>query len=486
MMRGLSFLLFSILFLINIISCSCTADNEFEYSASIITCIPTDESGNLLIKQKIKPLNGMGNGPLYWFQDNRFHIDWRTAFEDLNIPIIRYHDVEFTNEKQNEAVNVSKIFPDFNADASLPESYNFEATDTLLSTASHLKAKIIFRLGENIKNEWYFAGNNTPPSDFKKWAYIVERIIAHYEDGWDNGYHYTNILWEVWNEPDNKSCWSGTIEQYCEFYKTVCQHILSKHPNIDISPAYALHQKNRLKIYKCIKENNLRINHCFVHVYTHDFSSSKNRVEMLRQELQYYGLNADLILGEWNFYSPNGNMEQTYDFIQTQQGAAWVAKQLVHFQAIEELKGAVYYASDMPGFWTGLYKLNYEKKNIVLLPTYTVFKYFGELYRLGNEIMLEHIPKDIYALAASDGKETGIMVVNYSSKVKKISIQIRNMPIINKAIRVKDKIYEPKNGIISLSLEPYDVSYININEINSSLTKLEITTEALHLNKAKE
>ena len=133
-------------------------------------------------------------------------------------------------------------------------------------------------------------------------------------------------------------------------------------------------------------------------------------------------------------------------------------------KAIEELKSAVYYTSDMPGFRTGLYKLDHENKTIVLLPAYAVFKYFGKLYRLGNEIMLEHIPKDIYALAASDGKETGIMVANYSNRVKKISIQIQNMSIKNKVIRVKDKIYEPKNGIISLSLEPYDVSYISINE----------------------
>ena len=465
-MIRLFFLSLFVLLLVDHFSYSCTVNNAPGNTNPVTICIPTDENGTLLTKRKIKPLNGMGNGPLYWYRNNRFNIDWHKNFEDLNIPIIRYHDVEFTNEKQNKAVNVSKIFPDFNADASLPESYDFEATDTLLSAASLLGVKIIFRLGENIKNEWYFAGNNTPPSDFKKWAYIVERIIAHYEDGWNNGYHYKNILWEVWNEPDNKSCWNGTIEQYCEFYKVVCQHILSKHPNIDISPAYALHQKNRLKIYKCIKENKLRINHCFIHVYTHDFSYSKNRVKMLRRELQYYNLNADFILGEWNFYSPNRNMEQTYYFIQTQQGAAWVAKQLIHFQSIEELKGAVYYASDMPGFWTGLYKLDYKKKNIILLPTYAVFKYFSDLYRLGNEIMLKHIPKNIYALAASDGREIGIMVANYSNKVKKISIHIRNISIMNKIIRIKDKVYESKNEFINLSLEPYDVSYININEIN--------------------
>ena len=256
----MSCLLASIILLVTLNITSCSELNLENYNPSLFVTnrIIIDFNKDLIIKRKIKPLNGMGNGPLYWYRNNRFNIDWHTAFEDLNIPIIRYHDVEFTNENHNKAINISKIFPNFNADASLSESYNFEATDTLLSAANRIGVKIIFRLGENIKNEWYYAGYNTPPSDFKKWAYIVERIIAHYEDGWNNGYHYTNILWEVWNEPDNKSCWSGTIEQYCEFYKIVCQHILSKHPNIDISPAYALHQNNRLKIYQCIKENNLR------------------------------------------------------------------------------------------------------------------------------------------------------------------------------------------------------------------------------------
>lgn len=455
---------FSCLYILLLVTCtfsSYTVDNELQDTDSIVICTRADKGRDFLVKQSIKPLNGIGNGPLYWYQNNRFHIDWQTAFQDLNIPIIRYHDVEFTNEKNNETVNVSKIFPDFHADASLPESYNFEATDSLLSAASRIGAKVIFRLGENIKNEWYFAGDNTPPADFKKWACVAERIIAHYENGWNNGYRYTNILWEVWNEPDNKSCWNGTIEQYCEFYKVICQHILSKHPNIDISPAYALHQDNRLKVYQCIHENDLRINHCFVHKYAHDFSSGQNLAKILKQELQHYGLNADLILDEWNFWSPNGDMKQTYNFIQSQQGAAWTAKQLIHLQSIDELKGAVYYSSDMPGFWTGLYKFDYNTKNIVLLPTYDVFKYFGELYRLGNEIVLKNLPKDIYALAACNENEIGIMVVNYSDKAKKISISSQYIPI-NKVIRVKNNIYEPQNGIIYLSLEPYDVSYISI------------------------
>lgn len=463
----LSCLSFFILLLIDCTLSSCTVDNEPLNTDSIIICTRAYTDSNFENKQKIKPLNGMGNGPLYWYQNNRFHIDWQTAFQDLNIPIIRYHDVEFTNEKNNEAVNISKIFPNFHADASLPESYNFKATDSLLSAVNRIGAKVIFRLGENIKNEWYFAGDNTPPADFKKWACVAERIIAHYEDGWNNGYYYTNILWEVWNEPDNKSCWNGTIEQYCEFYKIVCQHILSKHPSIDISPAYAVHQKNRLKIYQCISENRLRISHCFVHKYFHDFSSGQEMADMLQQELQYYNLHADLILDEWNYWAPDGKMEKTYDFIQSQQGAAWTAKQLIHLQAIDELKGAVYYASDMPGFWTGLYKLNYKTKNIDLLPTYEVFKYYGELYRLGNEILLESLPKDIYALAAYNGNEIGIMVVNYSNKVKKISIPTQHIPIIdNVVIHAENIRYKLKKGIISLILKPYDVSYISIKQTN--------------------
>ena len=428
-----------------------------------IVFTPADMQGNLIAKRKIKPLNGMGNGPLYVYRDGRFRYDWSETFRDLNVPIIRFHDVEYFNA-ENEAVNISAIFPDEEADAALEPSYNFEATDQLMKAAGATGARIIFRLGENILNIASATGSNTPPADFEKWAHVAERIVAHYEDGWNDGYFYKDIMWEVWNEPDVSKCWDGPFEDYCEFYKIVWQYIHARHPNADISPAYALNEENRAMLYQSIRDNGLGIEHCFAHRYGSDFSKVEIGAKILISELERYGLEADIILGEWNFLSPEGgwnNICVTFCSIQSPLAAAWYAQQLIYLQAAENLAGAVYYVTDMPGFWTGLYKLD-SAGDVVRLPAYDVFKHFGELYRLGNEIAPDNLPANISALAASDGKEMGILIVNYSEESKETSLVINNIQLDTRTITIDGEERSSSSGELPLTLAPYEVVYARI------------------------
>lgn len=464
-----------ILFLTSFFFISCgteseeTIENEIvHWDANTIVFTPVDIQGNLLIKQKIKPLNGMGNGPLYTYQNGHFINDWTNSFKDLNIPIIRFHDIEYFNA-QNKAINISAIFPDEQADALTEASYDFTATDQLMKAAMSTGAKIIFRLGENIQNIGSATGSNKPPKDFHKWAKIAERIVAHYEDGWNDGYFYKNIMWEVWNEPDVEKCWDGTFDDYCEFYKIVWQCIHTLHPKADISPSYAYDKENRTKLYQFIIQNNLDIKHCFYHRYWDNFSTVEEYTTDLKNELKQFGLEADIIMNEWNFLSSednfnNNDLGKTFIAIQTPLIATWYAQQLIHMQAAENLAGAVYYTSDMPGLWTGLYRLN-NTGDIVLLPTYDIFKYFGELYKLGNEIAADNLPEDISALAASDGKEMGIMVVNYSDKKKNTKIAMNNISLQNRDILINEIPYQLDSEYIDIEMSPYEVSFISISEL---------------------
>ena len=31
---------------------------------------------------------------------------------------------------------------------------------------------------------------------------VCKHIVMHYNDGWNDGYHYNIAYWEIWNEPD--------------------------------------------------------------------------------------------------------------------------------------------------------------------------------------------------------------------------------------------------------------------------------------------
>ena len=202
-----------------------------------------------------------------------------------------------------------------------------------------------------------------------------------------------------------------------------------------------------------------------MHHYWSDFSGIGEDAKKLKGELERYGLEADIIMNEWNYLSPDGkwnNLAATFYAIQTPRAAAWYAKQLMYMQAAEDLAGAVYYVSDMPGFWTGLYKLNSTGK-VVLLPTYNVFRYFGMLYKLGYEVKPDEVPEDISVLAATDGKkEMGIMVVNDSDNQKEISLRIKNVRLGKCEIQVKGKKARAVDGEVRLRLSPYEVSFVNL------------------------
>jgi xylan 1,4-beta-xylosidase len=109
--------------------------------------------------------------------------------------------------------DVFDIFPNPDADANDPRSYNFGPTDQLISSIEKVGAQVMFRLG---RSEGAAA---QPPKDFARYAAIAKHIVLHYNQGWDNGFHFGIRYWEVWNEPDlGKVFWAGTAQQYFELY----------------------------------------------------------------------------------------------------------------------------------------------------------------------------------------------------------------------------------------------------------------------------
>jgi xylan 1,4-beta-xylosidase len=109
--------------------------------------------------------------------------------------------------------DVFDIFPNPEADADDPRSYNFGPTDQLIASIEKVGAQVMFRLG---RSEGAAA---QPPKDFAKYAAIARHIVLHYNQGWDNGFHFGIRYWEVWNEPDlGKVFWAGTAQQYFELY----------------------------------------------------------------------------------------------------------------------------------------------------------------------------------------------------------------------------------------------------------------------------
>ena len=139
------------------------------------------------IEKPMKPLHGVGQPPRDGISDELFHY-----LTEAGIPYSRLHDVA------NHMVDIPEVFPNFDADVNDPASYDFVFTDWLLGSLMKAGCEPYYRLGITIENHADMKAYHTaPPKDFQKWAEICEHIIAHYNHGWANGFHYNITYWEI-------------------------------------------------------------------------------------------------------------------------------------------------------------------------------------------------------------------------------------------------------------------------------------------------
>ena len=196
----------------------------------------------------VKPMNAVNNGPVVAGKDQtRGNLP---TYKALEIPFARTHDAAFWNGYGGEhTVDVSAFFPDFDADPDDPASYDFDLTDMYMEQILSAGTEPFFRLGQKIEHrpkKYYIF----PPKDFRKWAVVCEHLVRHLNEGWANGHRFGIRYWEIWNEPDlcadmsiplsGKKTWTGTPEQFHDFFETAARHLKGCFPALKIGgPACA-------------------------------------------------------------------------------------------------------------------------------------------------------------------------------------------------------------------------------------------------------
>jgi len=80
---------------------------------------------------------------------------------------------------------------------------------------------------------FHYKANVTPPADYGKWATLVSRLASH----WIDRYGASEVtLWpmEVWNEPNMKSFWTGSQEDYFRLFETTHKALKHVHPDLQV------------------------------------------------------------------------------------------------------------------------------------------------------------------------------------------------------------------------------------------------------------
>lgn len=358
----------------------------------------------------IKAMNAVNNGPV---KPGRSQLrDNFETYKALKIPYARTHDASICYLYGAEhCVDVPGIFPDFDADVNDPANYDFLLTDQYLQTMIAAGTEPYYRLGSRIEH-WDKKYNTLPPKDFKKWAEICEHIIAHYTEGWADGFKWNIKYWEIWNEPEveegqdpkTKNTWGGTTEEFYRFYAISAKHLKNRFPHLMIGgPALCwLHSWGR-DFVKYMKEHDAPIDFYSWHFYSCKIFKLREDALNVRGYLDEFGFyDTESHLNEWNYVkSWQKGFVDTLLSIKSQIGSAFLIAVMTESQHLP-IDMLMYYDARVESGFNGLFDVLTLRPQV---PYYSMLA-FSKLAELGTECESRSDDDSIYTLAAAneDGK----------------------------------------------------------------------------------
>lgn len=365
--------------------------------------------------KKMLPVHGVNNGP----KSGNFMRDSSKWFKQIGIPYSRLHDTEGTYGK-GEFVDIPAIFKNFDADPEREENYNFEMTDHYIRSIRECGTKVIYRLGVSIENG-PFKKYIYPPKDYRQWARICEGIIRHYTEGWANGMTDGVEYFEIWNEPEFLNhMWIGTYEEFYKLFKDTIVYLKKRFPKVKIGGPATGYTSDEFTegFFRYLNEGEKApLDFFSFHTYFTSVEQIAVRADYTRGLLKKYGYeNAEIFCTEWNYVTDWGDMENAYQIISDERGAAFAACALCELQTAG-YSGANYYDARFGTPFNGLFRLPRLKHHddahfTAPKPTFYAFDAFGKLYRLGTEVKLER-DAGVWALGATDGKTDGLMIARF-------------------------------------------------------------------------
>lgn len=373
----------------------------------------------------IRPLHGINKGPLA--PGGIF--DVIKEQKELGIPFTRLHDCGWPNPY---VVDHHAVFPNRNAEPSLPESYDFRLTDEYINAVRKTGAEPIYRLGESIEHTSVKRYVH-PPADMDKWAAVCLGIIRHYNEGWANGFHLNIRYWEIWNEPENRPVmWSGTDGDYLRLYRTAALAIKKQFPALKVGgPALGasgsfvkgefVPTDFAVNFLAMCRNDNVPLNFFSWHCYTADPAELVARSGAIRRLLDSKGFTeTENHLNEWNYLPGNtwkpitksGNptaRQRYYEEIAGAPGAAFVAAALLELQNAP-IDVCNFYHGELGGF--GIFT-----EQGVPLKAYQALRAFQGLVETPRRVETRGAVAGKLAFAAglsSNGREATMLVSNFA------------------------------------------------------------------------
>ena len=385
---------------------------------------------------RIKPLNCINGGPRSGGYNLPF--DVTEEFVELGIPAVRTNATE-GEYGLNQFLNVHCIFPDFDADETLEESYNFLPTDLYLASIVNTGAEIFYRLGES-EEPYSRKIYARPPRDAEKWARICEHIIMHYNEGWASGFKYNIKYWEIWSAPDSAVGFAGEAREFYELYRITANHLRERFPKIKIGAygARGFYSLNRLDASEEMKGYVPFMQQFFSYInaeathapldfftwacYTSNPDELAMHIKYARSYLDGAGLRRTRsIICEYNTVSKGDTPPALLPDLPSELGASLI---LAQKNSVDMM---MYSSSDIRSRANALFTMDDHTKPH-RYAAFNVMRAFGKLYKLGTSYETGgDYRKELYSLAAGNKDSAAVLLIT-RSYTGKVEILLKDCP----------------------------------------------------------
>ena len=391
--------------------------------------------------ETIRPMGcvGTNNGPIGLYGDHT------EAFKEMGVKFVRFHETHLPTCK---CVEVPFVFRDFSADENDPANYYFAETDAVIKGAYDAGLEICYRIGmgsEVPKETQIFTFHSTDLKDYEKYARIAEHIVAHYNDGWANGFHFGVKYWEIMNESDVIAYWPMKKKLYVDFYSILANHLKKRFPDILIGPCFANpvrvmpnpvgkgtipnFMEALMQFHEFARRYRLGeypVDFFPIHTHTKELPELRDKLNRIFPFLRDYGLDkTELITTEFNGISiqrcPVHHIRAFFQ-METMHSAVNVFSILIEFQRHGITKMAYYDADDRSHF-CGLYNYDGTKRN-----HFYSLKGFTMLGQGGNEVYCDNGKSDnTAAMASYNGKDAYIAFTNLEAEPVDAEFEIEGL-----------------------------------------------------------
>lgn len=148
--------------------------------------------------------------------------DWQRQLQlchnELGFRYVRFHGLLSDDIGTVVQEKDKLIYSFFNTD---------QVFDFLLSIGMKPFVELSFMptaLASSNKTVFSYKANVTPPRDYRQWATLINRLVSHWLDRY-GGTEVREWFFEVWNEPNLRSFWTGTQRDYFKLYRYTAEAI---------------------------------------------------------------------------------------------------------------------------------------------------------------------------------------------------------------------------------------------------------------------